>query len=144
MTSRSHWRRCDTLKPPDNLTNISPVKILIVDDSVMMRAMVKRALGQAGFSGHDLTEAADGALALAQVTSAPVDIVLSDWNMPNMTGIELLQALRAAGNQTPFVFVTSEGTPEMRARAAKEGAATLIEKPFTPEAFQAALGDHIR
>jgi two-component system chemotaxis response regulator CheY len=120
------------------------VKILIVDDSNMMRAMVKRTLGQAGFDGHEIAEAADGAAGLAHATSAAVDIVLSDWNMPNMTGIEFLKALRAAGKTTPFVFVTSEGTPEMRAKASAEGAVALIEKPFTPEAFKAALGEHIR
>jgi two-component system chemotaxis response regulator CheY len=120
------------------------VKILIVDDSNMMRAMVKRTLGQAGFGGHELAEAPDGAVALAHVSSVAVDIVLSDWNMPNMTGIELLRAMRAAGHATPFVFVTSEGTAEMRALATSEGAITLIEKPFTPEAFKAALGPHIR
>ena len=120
------------------------MKILIVDDSNMMRAMVKRTLGQAGFGGHEIAEAADGAAGLAHVTSAPVDIVLSDWNMPNMTGIEFLAALRKAGNTTPFVFVTSEGTPEMRSKAASEGAVALIEKPFTPEAFKAALGAHIK
>jgi two-component system chemotaxis response regulator CheY len=116
------------------------VKILIVDDSNMMRSMVKRTLGQAGFSGHEIAEAPDGAAALAHIGGNATDIVLSDWNMPNMTGIELLQALRAAGNEIPFVFVTSEGTPQMRTLASKEGCAGLIEKPFTAEAFQRVLG----
>jgi two-component system, chemotaxis family, chemotaxis protein CheY len=120
------------------------VKILIVDDSTMMRAIVKRTLGQAGFSGHEIAEASDGAAAMAHVGSAPVDMILADWNMPKMTGIEFLRALRAAGDHTPFVFVTSEGTPEIRALASTEGATALIEKPFTPEAFKAALGSHIR
>jgi two-component system chemotaxis response regulator CheY len=119
------------------------VKILIVDDSTMMRAMVKRTLSQAGFDGHEIAEAPDGAAAMAHIGSSPVDIVLADWNMPTMTGIELLRALRAGGNETPFVFVTSEGTPEMRALASTEGAIALIEKPFTPQAFKSALGGHI-
>jgi two-component system, chemotaxis family, chemotaxis protein CheY len=60
--------------------------------------------------------------------------------MPNMTGIELLEALRASGNTVPFGFVTSEGSPEMRATAEQAGAEFLIAKPFTPEAFEQALG----
>jgi two-component system chemotaxis response regulator CheY len=67
------------------------------------------------------------------------DLVLSDWNMPEMTGIELHRALRGQGDTTPFGFVTSEGSPEMRQRAQDAGAMFLIAKPFTPEAFQAAL-----
>jgi two-component system, chemotaxis family, chemotaxis protein CheY len=120
------------------------VKILIVDDSAMMRAMVKRTLAQAGFSGHEIAEASDGVAAMSHIGTTPVDMVLADWNMPNMTGIDFLRALRAAGDQTPFVFVTSEGTPEMRALASMEGAMALIEKPFTPEAFKSTLGGHLR
>lgn len=116
------------------------MKILIVDDSNMMRAMVKRTLGQAGFTGHELAEAPDGAVALDYLTGNPVDIVLSDWNMPNMNGIDLLRSLRSAGNGVTFVFVTSEGTPEMRALASDAGAVGMIEKPFTPEAFKHVLG----
>ncbi|MEQ4522567.1 response regulator, partial [Nocardioides kribbensis] len=63
----------------------------------------------------------------------------SDWNMPEMTGIDFLDALRAGGSAVPFGFVTSEGSPDMRARAEASGAAFLIAKPFTPEAFDAAL-----
>ncbi|MEZ5284142.1 MAG: response regulator [Vicinamibacterales bacterium] len=116
------------------------MKILIVDDSNMMRAMVKRTLNQAGFTGHDLAEAPDGAAALDYLKGNPADIVLSDWNMPNMNGIDLLRALRSGGNAIPFVFVTSEGTPEMRSTASTAGAAGLIEKPFTPDAFKHVLG----
>ena len=119
------------------------MRILIVDDSSMMRSMVKRTLGQAGFTGHELAEAVDGAVGLAHMESVGADLVLCDWNMPNLSGIEFLQKLRAGGNQTPFVFVTSEGTPEMRATATKEGAVGLIEKPFTPEAFKHVLSSLI-
>lgn len=116
------------------------MKILIVDDSNMMRAMVKRTLGQAGFVGHDLAEAPDGAAALDFLAANPVDMVLSDWNMPNMNGIDLLRSLRSAGNGVTFVFVTSEGTPAMRALASEAGAAGMIEKPFTAEVFTHVLG----
>lgn len=115
------------------------MKILIADDSKVMRQIVTRTLRQAGFSGHDLLEASDGREAFDLVQSEKPDLVLSDWNMPNMTGIELLQQLRGTGSAVPFGFVTSEGSPEMRDRAEKAGAMFLIAKPFTPEAFQEVL-----
>ena len=64
-----------------------------------------------------------------------MDLILSDWNMPEMTGIELLKALRGRVPQVPFCFVTSEGSEEMREQAAQAGAMGLIAKPFTSEAF---------
>jgi two-component system chemotaxis response regulator CheY len=115
------------------------MKILIADDSRVMRAIVTRTLRQAGYAGHDLVEAGDGAEALALVRSEGPDLVLSDWNMPQMTGIELLQALRAGGTDVPFGFVTSEGSQEMRDRASAAGALFLIAKPFTAETFRDAL-----
>jgi two-component system chemotaxis response regulator CheY len=67
------------------------------------------------------------------------DLVLSDWNMPNKTGIDFLRDLRGSGNQTPFGFVTSEGSDEMRSLAENAGALFLIAKPFTAEVFEEAL-----
>jgi len=115
------------------------MKILIVDDSRAMRMIVRRALRQAGFGEHDMVEASDGKEGLAAVGTETPDVILSDWNMPNMTGLEFLKALRATQNNTAFGFVTSEGSPEMRDQASEYGALFLIAKPFTPEAFQTAL-----
>ena len=115
------------------------MKILIADDSKVMRQIVTRTLRQAGFSGHDLVEAVDGADAFAKVQSEQPDLVLSDWNMPNMTGIELLDRLRASGSTVDFGFVTSEGSPEMREKAANAGALFLIAKPFTEDTFKEHL-----
>ncbi len=115
------------------------MKILVADDSRVMRQIVIRTLRQAGYDGHDVVEAEDGRDALEKVTSEAPDLVLSDWNMPEMTGIECLRALRASGSQVPFGFVTSEGSDEMRSTAASAGALFLIAKPFTPEAFDAVL-----
>ncbi|RKS80187.1 two-component system chemotaxis response regulator CheY [Motilibacter peucedani] len=115
------------------------MKILIADDSKVMRQIVTRTLRQAGYDGHDIVEAVDGKDAFEKVVAEAPDLVLSDWNMPNMTGIELLDALRGAGNAVRFGFVTSEGSPEMRGRAEASGALFLIAKPFTPEAFRDAL-----
>ena len=116
------------------------MKILVVDDSKAMRAIVKRALSTLDrVAGATILEAADGKEALATVTAEQPDLVLSDWNMPEMTGIELLQALNAAGVSVPFGFVTSESTPEMHELATTHGARFMVTKPFTPEAVDRAL-----
>ena len=115
------------------------MKILVTDDSRVMRQIVIRTLRQAGYDDHEIIQAEDGREALQMVGSEAPDLVLSDWNMPEMTGIECLEALRASGSQVPFGFVTSEGSPEMREKAANAGALFLIAKPFTEETFRDAL-----
>lgn len=115
------------------------MRILVVDDSRVMRQIVIRTLRQAGYDGHELIEAGNGAEALDLVQSQAPDLVLSDWNMPEMTGIELLRALRSTNQHVPFGFVTSEGTPEMRTIAEESGALFLLAKPFTPD----SLRDHL-
>jgi two-component system chemotaxis response regulator CheY len=120
------------------------MKILIVDDSTAMRMIVRKTLRNAGFEGHDFSEAEDGAKALDAIKTSPPDLVLSDWNMPNMTGIELLENLRKDGVKIKFGFVTTEATPDMRQRAMGAGASFLISKPFTPESFKETLGPHLK
>ena len=120
------------------------MNILIVDDSKAMRTIVIRTLRQAGFGDHSLKEAVNGADALKQIAAEKPDLVLSDWNMPEMTGIELLEALTKQGTKLKFGFVTSEGSPEMRRRAMDAGALFLIAKPFTAETFQQTLGTLLR
>jgi two-component system chemotaxis response regulator CheY len=120
------------------------MKIMVVDDSSAMRMIVKKTLRLAGFEGHDITEADDGAKALAAIQVSKPDLVLSDWNMPNMTGLQLLEALTKDGIDLTFGFVTTEVTAEMRAKAAVAGAKFMIAKPFTPESFAERLGPHIR
>lgn len=113
--------------------------VLVVDDSSVMRKMVRRALRQAGFKNLNVREACNGQEALAEVAREKVDMVLSDWNMPEMTGIQLLRALRRKGDHTRFGFITSESTPELRARATAAGALFVVNKPFTPESMRAAF-----
>jgi two-component system, chemotaxis family, chemotaxis protein CheY len=120
------------------------MKIMIVDDSTAMRMIVKKTLRQAGFEGHEITEAEDGVKALAAIKASKPDLVLSDWNMPNMTGLQLLEALAGDGVKVTFGFVTTEATPDMRAKAVAAGAKFLVSKPFTPESFKEYLGPHIR
>lgn len=110
--------------------------ILVVDDSAVMRMMVVRTLRQAGFDASNITQAGDGAEAFDIVCKSEPDLILSDWNMPNMNGIEFLEKLREDNISCTFGFITTESTGEMRKRAAEAGAKFLISKPFTVEAFQ--------
>lgn len=115
------------------------MKVVVADDSRAMRMIVIRTLRQAGFDGAEVTECENGVEGLAKVAEVNPDLVLSDWNMPEMNGIEFLQTLRANGNQVPFGFVTSEGSDAMRTQAADSGALFLIAKPFTADMFSEAL-----
>lgn len=119
------------------------MKLLIADDSKAMRLVIGHMLRQAGFKGHQIVEAADGEEALAVVERENPDLIISDWNMPGKTGIEVLQRLREDGNKTTFGFVTTEVSQEMRSLAESSGAAFLIGKPFTPDDFQRALDDYL-
>lgn len=116
------------------------MQILIVDDSKAMRMIVKRTLKQAGLGDATVREAEDGKAGLDAALADPPDLILSDWNMPEMSGMEFLQGLREAGQQTRFGFVTSEGTDDMRSAAHAAGAEFLIAKPFTAEEFALAIG----
>lgn len=118
--------------------------ILIVDDSRAMRMIVKKTLRDAGFDAHDFHEAEDGAKGLEQVKEITPDLILSDWNMPNMNGIDFLRALKEDGDTTKFGFITTEATTEMRDMATDAGASFLISKPFTVESFEETLKDYIK
>jgi two-component system chemotaxis response regulator CheY len=113
--------------------------ILVVDDSKAMRLIVRRTLRQAGFGEYDVQEAANGVEALASIAKDRPTLVISDWNMPEMNGIELLRELNARKLAVRFGFVTTEGTVQMRALADEAGALFLIAKPFTPEQFEVTL-----
>jgi len=115
------------------------MKILIVDDSRAMRTIVKRHVAQAGFDSAEILEAENGRDALETIRASTPDVVLSDWNMPEMTGIELLEALRAEGVTVPLGFVTSESSPDFKERAFDAGAAFMITKPFGAEDFSRCL-----
>lgn len=116
------------------------MRILVVDDSKAMRLIVARTLRQAGFGDHEVLEATNGVEAFDVIRREEPDLVLSDWNMPEMTGLELLEFLRLGGNTVPFGFVTSETSAEMRETALGAGAWFLIGKPFTPDSFRETLG----
>jgi two-component system chemotaxis response regulator CheY len=109
------------------------LKILIVDDFATMRKVIRNLLKQGGF--ENVAEAEDGAAALKVLKSQPVDFVISDWNMPNMSGLELLKAVRADEElkEMPFLMVTAEALKDNVVAAVKAGVSNYIVKPFTAE-----------
>lgn len=111
------------------------VRALIVDDSSVMRKIVERALRQAGLETLVVLEAGNGAEALEMLKSRPVDLVLSDINMPVMDGLELLRQLKRQGVAvgTPVVMITTESSEEHVKQAIEAGARAYIRKPFTSD-----------
>jgi len=87
----------------------------------------------------EFEEAEDGTEALDKIEDYAPHLVLCDWNMPMMNGIDFLRKIREAGNSVKFGFVTTESTAEMRAEAKEAGAQFLVAKPFTAETFEKAL-----
>jgi len=108
-------------------------RILIIDDFSTMRRIVKNILKQLGYS--ELEEAEDGVQALAKLRERAFNLIVSDWNMPNMTGLELLKEVRndAALKDTPFLMVTAESEKENIMAAIGAGVSNYIVKPFTAE-----------
>lgn len=115
------------------------MKILLVDDSSTMRRIQKNTLASLGFT--DVDEAEDGQDAVAKVGKAPYELVLMDWNMPNMTGIEALKAIRANPDtaKIPVIMVTSESEKTRILEAIQAGANNYIVKPFTPDVLKEKL-----
>ena len=112
------------------------VKVLVIDDSLMVRQQVSRALSAAGFA---ILEATDGVEALQKLESSPeTRLVVCDVNMPRMNGIEFLERLSANGSPVPVVMLTTEGQPELIQRAKALGAKGWIVKPFKPDLLIAA------
>ena len=111
------------------------MRVLVVDDSKAMRMIIIRTLRQSGVEIGEVREAENGADGLTAVAEFAPNLILSDWNMPAMSGIEFLTALRATGSSTPFGFVTSESSSAMREQALAAGASFLLVKPFNGERF---------
>jgi two-component system, chemotaxis family, chemotaxis protein CheY len=115
------------------------IRILVVDDFSTMRRIVKNLLNDLGFT--NLAEADDGSTALIELKKAPFDMVVTDWNMPGVTGIELLKAIRAdpALAKIPVLMVTAEAKREQIIEAAQAGVNGYIIKPFTAATLEDKL-----
>ncbi len=114
-------------------------RVMLVDDSRAMRLLLKRAMRQAGYNGLQICEAGDGLEALDVFEEPRPELILCDWNMPRMSGIEFLRAFRAKGYKTPFIFITTECTPAKRQEARDAGAHALLAKPLKKEDVQKEL-----
>jgi two-component system chemotaxis response regulator CheY len=115
------------------------MKILLVDDSPVMRKLIARSIRQAGFGDAELVEAEDGEHALGVADRERPDLILADWNMPKLTGIEMLRSLRSDGNNVTVGFVTSESSVEIRRQAQEAGASFFLSKPIDTTKLEAAL-----
>jgi two-component system, chemotaxis family, chemotaxis protein CheY len=115
------------------------MNVLIVDDYKTMRTIIRNLLTQIGFS--NLAEADDGASALAKLREGAFGLVISDWNMTPMSGLELLKQVRAEARlkSIPFIMVTAESKPENVAAAKEAGVSNYIVKPFTAETLSRKL-----
>jgi len=116
------------------------MRFLVVDDFSKMRRIVRNLLKELGFTNVD--EAEDGVVALNKLKTQRFEFIVSDWNMPNMTGIELLKAVRADVDlkHLPFLMITAEAKRENIIEAAMAGASGYIVKPFTAATLEEKMG----
>lgn len=112
------------------------MKFLVVDDSPTMRRIVCNALKEIGYS--DMSEAGDGAAALEALNAEPADFVITDWNMPNMNGLELTKAIRghAEHGELPILMITTRGMKEDVVAAMQARVNNYVVKPFTPDVLR--------
>lgn len=112
-------------------------RVLAVDDSTMIRVVVKKTLSTMGV--QDVVEAEDGLKALELFRTQQFDLVFSDWNMPNMTGLELVREIRKLNREVPIIMITTEGSREKVVSAIQEGVNDYLVKPFTPVSLRSKL-----
>jgi two-component system chemotaxis response regulator CheY len=115
------------------------IKVLVVDDFATMRRIVKNILTQLGYK--NIIEADDGTTAMTVLKQEKIDLIISDWNMPKMTGLDLLKNVRANPDwaKTPFIMVTAEAQQDNIILAVKAKVSQYIVKPFTAD----TLGEKI-
>jgi len=115
------------------------LRVLIVDDMATMRRILRGTLEQLGFSNID--EAEGGTFALPMIQQGSYELLITDWNMPDMAGIDLVKAVRAEEkyNDMPIVMVTAEAKKEQVVEAVKAGVNGYVIKPFTPAGLKEKL-----
>ena len=115
-------------------------RVLIADDSSTMRKIILRSLQAVGVT--DVTEAADGAEALSFFKPGEFDLVLTDWNMPGLSGLEVLQGIRAQDANIPIIMVTTEAEKTRVLQAIQAGVSDYLVKPFTADTLREKLEKH--
>lgn len=117
--------------------------VLIVDDSASMRKIVRKVLAASGFDVANLVEAGNGREALRALRDHPIDLVLTDINMPVMNGVEFLRTIRQhnAWRDLPVIMITTEGREDFLKKAFDLGAKGYLRKPFRPEAIRSILAE---
>lgn len=115
------------------------MNILIVDDAGVMRKVIIKELVDMGIDPKNIFEACDGREGFEKAKCLPLDLILMDWNMPNMLGIEALIAIREAGIQTPIMMITTEAERSNIIKAIQAGANNYLTKPFNKQDFQAKI-----
>ncbi|MCC7422405.1 MAG: response regulator [Planctomycetaceae bacterium] len=110
------------------------MKVLVVDDSQMTRMVVAKTLRT--FAEIEVTEAEDGRKAIEAFAQKEFDLVFSDWNMPNMNGLELLGEIRQRNKTVPVIMITTEGSKDRVQSAIALGVSDYLLKPFTPVALR--------
>lgn len=115
------------------------MNVLIVDDSKIMRQLLRIALVKVGYPALNIMDATNGLEALELFRQHKFDIILSDWNMPEMDGMVLLQSIREHDKHIPFGFITAQSTVALKESAQYYGAHFLLSKPFTSETLNAAI-----
>jgi two-component system chemotaxis response regulator CheY len=117
----------------------SGIRILVVDDFESMRRIVKQVLNDMGF--RDVTLADDGSTALALLRQGDFELLVTDWHMPEMDGIELVRAVRADPRlrRLPILMVTAEAKREQIIQAVQLGVNDYVVKPFTPQTLKARI-----
>ncbi|HUV50059.1 MAG TPA: response regulator [Anaerolineae bacterium] len=113
------------------------MKVLVADDSALMRHVLVKTLNEAGV--QTIVQAMDGAMAVEKVAEENPDLVIMDWVMPNMTGIEAVKKIRASGNNVPIIMCTTEGERNRIIDAIKAGANDFVVKPFEPTTIMAKI-----
>lgn len=116
------------------------MKALVVDDSGVMRKIIIRSLNAVGVT--DTVEAGDGVEGLAAFQQSPVNLVLTDWNMPNKSGIDLVRDIRALGSKVPIFMITTEGEKSRVLEAIQAGINDYLVKPFDSNCLREKLQKH--
>jgi len=121
------------------LDHVKDIRILVVDDFSTMRRIIRGVLKKLGF--NNIEEAEDGDVALAKLKAGEFHFIISDWNMPNMRGIDLLKAVRSDDKlkALPFLMVTAEAKKEEVLAAMQAGVSQYMVKPFTPDALEGKI-----